>query len=43
MYHASLTEETRKQVYVDFSRPDSKIRVLVATVAFGMVCQCVLL
>jgi len=38
MYHASLTEETKKAVYSEFSKPTSRIRCLIATLAFGMVC-----
>ena len=37
VYHASLTEETKKAVYVEFCRPGSQIHCLIATVAFGLV------
>ena len=37
MYHASLTDDTKKHIYTDFSTPHSTIRCLVATIAFGMV------
>ena len=37
VYHASLTEETKKAVYVEFCRPESRIHCLIATVAFGLV------
>ena len=39
MYHASLTEQTKKAVYDEFSKPASYIRCLVSTLAFGMVCM----
>lgn len=37
MYHATLSEETKSHIYHTFSAPDSPIRFLCATVAFGMV------
>lgn len=37
VYHASLTEETKKAVYEEFCHPGSQIRCLIATVAFGLV------
>lgn len=37
MYHASLTENTKKEIYDQFANPFSHIRCLVATIAFGMV------
>lgn len=36
MYHASLTNQTKEKVRTDF-QGDTKLRCLVATVAFGMV------
>ena len=39
MYHANLTSNTKLAVYSDFRRIDSSLRCLVATVAFGMVCD----
>ena len=40
MYHASLSEETKKAIYELFASPLSPLRCLVSTVAFGMVRQC---
>ena len=39
MYHASLTEQMKKVVYDEFSKPASYIRCLVSTLAFAMVCM----
>lgn len=38
MYHANLTESTKTSVFNEFSQPSSRMRCLVATIAFGMVC-----
>ena len=37
MYHATLTEETKRFLHQQFFLPSSDLRCLVATVAFGMV------
>ena len=37
MFHASLTEATKASIIADFQPVHSKLRILVATVAFGMV------
>ena len=37
MYHASLTETTKREIYDQFSNPRSHVCCLVATIAFGMV------
>ena len=37
MFHASLTEETKRAVYDDFTSHSSQLRCLVGTIAFGMV------
>ena len=37
MYHASLTEATKRDIYEQFSNPLSYVCCLVATIAFGMV------
>ena len=37
MYHASLTEHTKDYLQFAF-RGDNKLRCLVATIVFGMVC-----
>ena len=37
MFHASLTESTKSSVQAQFKSPQSQLRVLCATVAFGMV------
>ena len=38
MYHASLTSETKQQLCLEFEG-QTNLRCLVATIAFGMVCQ----
>ena len=37
MYHASLSEQTKKEIYRQFCNPVSKLCCLVATIAFGLV------
>lgn len=39
VYHASLTQATKRAVYLDFKCSGSTMRCLIATVAFGMVCD----
>ena len=39
MYHADLTQATKSSVYQDFTKSCSVVRCLVATIAFGMVCD----
>ena len=40
MYHASLTERSKREIYIRFSSRSSQLRCLVATIAFGMVWTC---
>ena len=40
MYHASLTEHSKREIYIHFSSRFSRLRCLVATIAFGMVWTC---
>ena len=40
MYHATLTEETKRFLRQQFFLPSSDLRCLVATVAYGMVSIC---
>ena len=40
MYHASLTERSKREIYIRFSSRFSQLRCLVATIAFGMVWTC---
>ena len=37
MYHASLSDATKSEIYADFSTQQSHICCLIATIAFGMV------
>jgi len=37
MYHASLTEQTKREIYRRFCSPTSQLCCLVATIAFGLV------
>ena len=37
MYHASLTHTTKAHIQEEFSSPNTRLRCLVSTVAFGMV------
>ena len=37
MYHASLTEHSKREIYKQFSSRFSQLRCLVATIGFGMV------
>ena len=37
IYHASLTEHSKREIYKQFSSRFSQLRCLVATIAFGMV------
>ena len=37
MYHASLSDETKKHVFSMFASSRSSLRCLVSTIAFGMV------
>lgn len=39
VYHANLTQTTKSIVYQDFRSSGSSMRCLIATVAFGMVCD----
>ena len=39
VYHASLTQHTKRVIQEGFSSATSSLRCLVATVAFGMVCR----
>ena len=39
VYHADLTPHTKSAVYSQFKSAGSSLRCLVATVAFGMVCD----
>ena len=39
MFHASLTQDTKKTIVENFQSRNSPLRFLVATVAFGMVCK----
>ena len=41
VYHASLTQHTKRAIQDAFSSAGSSLRCLVATVAFGMVCRIV--
>lgn len=43
MYHASLTKETRQHTYMLFRDPDSQLRCIIATIAFGMVSALILI
>ena len=40
MYHASLTERSKREIYIQFSSRFSQLWCLVATIAFGMVWTC---
>lgn len=39
MYHADLTSHSKSAIYREFKSAGSSLRCLVATVAFGMVCD----
>ena len=39
VYHANLTPHTKSAIYSQFKSAGSSLRCLVATVAFGMVCD----
>ena len=39
VYHADLTPHTKSAVYSQFKSAGSSLRCLIATVAFGMVCE----
>ncbi len=39
VYHADLTAHTKSAIHHEFKRAASSLRCLVATVAFGMVCD----
>ena len=38
MYHASLRRNTKEMIHGKFSKPESELRILVATIAYGLVC-----
>ena len=38
MYHANLRQDTKAIIHDRFSKPNSELKYLVATVAYGMVC-----
>ena len=39
VYHANLTQATKSTVFQDFSSNRSSVGCLIATIAFGMVCE----
>ena len=38
LYHANITKSNKVMTHSEFSKADSDLRCLVATVAFGLVC-----
>ena len=40
LYHTNLSKANKVLTHHEFSRPDSDVKCLITTIAFGLVCHC---